>query len=69
MTTRRLVEWKDFKAELREMLKLPENAKCADCGAKRPTWAVTGFGTFVCLRCAGIHARGSGFGIHISGVV
>lgn len=39
--------------ELTRLLKMPENAHCADCDNKTPRWASTTFGTFICIRCAG----------------
>jgi len=50
---------------LSDLLKLPENRECADCGTRAPTWASTNLGIFVCLRCSGIHRS---MGTHISKV-
>lgn len=41
----------------------PENARCADCGAKGTVWAIVNHGVFVCLRCASLHRS---LGTHIS---
>lgn len=40
---------------LESLLKLDQNKECADCYSKTPRWASTTFGTFVCLRCSGVH--------------
>ncbi|XP_068434662.1 arf-GAP with dual PH domain-containing protein 2 isoform X2 [Clinocottus analis] len=40
---------------LLELLKLPGNCRCADCGAPDPQWASYKLGIFVCLNCSGIH--------------
>mmetsp|Transcript_6866 Transcript_6866/g.11783 ORF Transcript_6866/g.11783 Transcript_6866/m.11783 type:complete len:538 (+) Transcript_6866:41-1654(+) len=50
---------------LDDLLKLPENRECADCGARGPRWASTNLGVFVCIRCSGIHRS---LGVHISKV-
>ncbi|KAG2382512.1 hypothetical protein C9374_005092 [Naegleria lovaniensis] len=52
-----------FKKVLAQLLKLPCNAECADCTEARPVWCSATFGTFICLRCAGIHRS---LGSHIS---
>uniref|UniRef100_A0A3Q2QUI1 Arf-GAP domain-containing protein n=1 Tax=Fundulus heteroclitus TaxID=8078 RepID=A0A3Q2QUI1_FUNHE len=43
------------KRILLELAKLPENSRCADCGAPEPDWASYKLGVFVCLNCSGIH--------------
>ncbi|RYY83912.1 hypothetical protein EON63_10255 [archaeon] len=44
---------------------LDSNQTCADCGEKEPAWASLGFGTFICLNCAGHHRS---LGVHITKV-
>ena len=41
------------------------NRRCAECTAKRPTWASINLGIFVCWRCSGQHRR---LGTHLSKV-
>ncbi|KAK9316262.1 hypothetical protein V1524DRAFT_426988 [Lipomyces starkeyi] len=53
------------EALLRELYELPENRRCADCGARNPGWASWNLGVFLCIRCAGIHRK---MGTHISKV-
>lgn len=50
---------------LEECLRLPENNVCCECFAKKPRWASTNLGLFICMRCAGIHRS---LGTHISKV-
>lgn len=54
-----------LKRELRALLKLKGNTNCADCPARKPTWASINLGVFLCLNCAGIHRD---LGVHISKV-
>lgn len=46
--------------EEREVIMQTEgNEECADCGTKRPEWALINFGALVCIECSGLHrARG-----------
>ena len=48
---------------IQELLSLPENQACADCGAKGPKWASVNIGCFLCIRCGGLHRK---MGTHIS---
>ncbi|XP_026181863.1 arf-GAP with dual PH domain-containing protein 2 isoform X1 [Mastacembelus armatus] len=51
------------KKILLELLKRPDNSRCADCGApvlhlnlsSDPDWASYKLGVFVCLNCSGVH--------------
>ncbi|XP_071386794.1 arf-GAP with dual PH domain-containing protein 2 isoform X1 [Centroberyx affinis] len=43
------------KKILLELVKQPDNSRCADCGAPDPDWASYKLGVFVCLNCSGIH--------------
>lgn len=53
----------EIPAELNPIVNLFENTRCADCNAPEPDWTSLGFGTFVCLNCAGHHRA---FGTHIT---
>eukprot|EP00244_Chara_vulgaris_P003990 TRINITY_DN1768_c1_g1_i2.p1 TRINITY_DN1768_c1_g1~~TRINITY_DN1768_c1_g1_i2.p1 ORF type:complete len:633 (-),score=94.66 TRINITY_DN1768_c1_g1_i2:160-2058(-) len=48
---------------LSELLRLPANEGCAECGARFPRYASVTFGVFLCDRCFGIHRS---VGAHIS---
>ncbi|KAK7940269.1 hypothetical protein WMY93_003595 [Mugilogobius chulae] len=48
------------KKILLELLKLPDNRACLDCGAPEPDWASCKLGVFLCLNCSGIHRNLSG---------
>jgi hypothetical protein len=50
---------------LAQLLTLPENRLCADCGSNAPKWASFSIGYFVCLECSGIHRA---MGTHITKV-
>jgi len=50
---------------MRDLSKLPENCRCADCDARDPDWASINLGIFICIKCAGIHRN---LGVHHSKV-
>ena len=41
--------------DIPEILSLPGNSTCCDCGMEKPKWASLNNGIFLCLKCAGIH--------------
>ena len=41
--------------DIPEILSLPGNSTCCDCGIEKPKWASLNNGAFLCLKCAGIH--------------
>ena len=41
--------------DLPEILSLPGNSTCCDCGMDKPKWASLNNGIFLCLKCAGFH--------------
>ena len=47
------------------LLSSPDNAVCIDCGVRDNEWASLGFGTLICLNCAGFHRS---LGAHITSV-
>ncbi|XP_076310040.1 arf-GAP with dual PH domain-containing protein 1-like isoform X2 [Tachypleus tridentatus] len=53
------------RRKLIQLLKLPQNSHCADCGIEGPEWASYNIGIFVCTQCAGFHRN---LGSHISKV-
>ena len=49
--------------DIPEILSLPGNSTCCDCGIEKPKWASLNNGVFLCLKCAGIHR---GLGVDVS---
>ncbi|KAA8499588.1 Arf-GAP domain and FG repeat-containing protein 1 [Porphyridium purpureum] len=51
----RIAEHEEAERLIRGMTRLEENAHCADCGARDPTFVNLTIGTFVCSVCADEH--------------
>ncbi|KAA0168168.1 hypothetical protein FNF28_02587 [Cafeteria roenbergensis] len=51
--------------QLRDLLRLPQNARCVDCAVLDPKWASFSLGYFMCIECSGIHRM---LGTHITKV-
>merc|ERR1719244_2462492 len=49
----------------KQILDIPGNEVCADCGAQEPQWASINFGVTLCIECGGIHRS---LGVHITKV-
>ena len=57
------MEQSKVKKILDQCLKEPYNRVCAECAQKRPLWASSNLGVFVCIRCRSVGAsRGRGGG-------
>ena len=41
--------------DIPEILSIPGNSSCCDCGMEKPKWASLNNGAFLCLKCAGVH--------------
>ncbi|ETN65243.1 centaurin-beta 2 [Anopheles darlingi] len=48
-----------------QMLKIPGNSRCADCGNGEPRWASINLGITLCIACSGVHRS---LGVHYSKV-
>uniref|UniRef100_A0A671LBS7 Arf-GAP with SH3 domain, ANK repeat and PH domain-containing protein 1-like n=1 Tax=Sinocyclocheilus anshuiensis TaxID=1608454 RepID=A0A671LBS7_9TELE len=51
------------KAIIDDVLRMPGNEVCCDCGAPDPKWLSTNVGILTCIECSGIHRE---MGVHIS---
>ncbi|XP_062842036.1 arf-GAP with SH3 domain, ANK repeat and PH domain-containing protein 1 isoform X2 [Trichomycterus rosablanca] len=51
------------KAIIDDILHMPGNEVCCDCGAPDPKWLSTNLGILTCIECSGIHRE---MGVHIS---
>jgi Arf-GAP with coiled-coil, ANK repeat and PH domain-containing protein len=56
---------KEKKINWRQMLLIPGNMKCADCGNASPSWASINLGITLCISCSGVHRS---LGVHYSKV-
>uniref|UniRef100_A0A4W5JL93 Un-named sa1614 n=1 Tax=Hucho hucho TaxID=62062 RepID=A0A4W5JL93_9TELE len=51
------------RAITEDILRMPGNNMCCDCGAPDPTWISTNLGILTCIECSGIHRE---MGVHYS---
>ncbi|PRP88654.1 arf-GAP with SH3 domain, ANK repeat and PH domain-containing protein 1 [Planoprotostelium fungivorum] len=58
-------EENEDKKELLDLLHVPGNNICADCGTPKPEWVSINLGIFICIECSGAHRN---LGVHISKV-
>lgn len=56
---------KERKINWRQILLIPGNMRCADCGNTDPKWASMNLGITLCIACSGVHRS---LGVHYSKV-
>ncbi|CAH1773761.1 unnamed protein product [Owenia fusiformis] len=53
------------QTRMKQLLSIPGNNQCCDCGSTEPRWASINLGITLCIECSGIHRS---FGVHMSKV-
>ncbi|KAL7026934.1 hypothetical protein ACKWTF_005239 [Chironomus riparius] len=56
---------KEKRINWKQMLLIPGNMRCADCGNNDPKWASINLGITLCIACSGVHRS---LGVHYSKV-
>ncbi|OWF46700.1 arf-GAP with coiled-coil, ANK repeat and PH domain-containing protein 2-like isoform X2 [Mizuhopecten yessoensis] len=59
------VQQSKAQQRMEQLLSIPGNDHCCDCGSPEPRWTSINLGITLCIECSGIHRS---FGVHLSKV-